>query len=122
MVDCARLREPCRDEKFKKFSKKDDLVQLGVFYDDDYDYQQHLKQSGQEGAERIVADSDAVAAVAKEKGLDLPADLFASPYEEDVGLLNRAAPVSGPRLDWDPEVVSVSSPQTQLVCALRFWD
>ena len=25
--------------------------------------------------------------------------------EEDVGLLNKAAPRSGPRLDWDPDIV-----------------
>ena len=56
-----------------------------------------------------------MAKVLEEKGLDpdaeipalvIPGDMFGSAFEEDVGLLNRAAPHSGPRLDWDPEVVA----------------
>ena len=43
--------------------------------------------------------SDAVAA-----HFNLPSDMFASATEEDIGLLNRAAPIGLP-LDWDPDVV-----------------
>lgn len=32
--------------------------------------------------------------------------MFASEFEEEVGLLNKAAPVSGPRLDMDPDIVA----------------
>jgi hypothetical protein len=31
--------------------------------------------------------------------------VFASETEEKVGLLNRAAPRSGPLIDWDPDIV-----------------
>jgi len=93
-------------ERQQKFEKKADLAQHGIFYDDEYDYAKHLKQTGEAGAEIIAADAAAVSAVAKEQGLDIPADLFASAFEEDIGLLNRAAPSTGPRPDWDPEVIA----------------
>ena len=32
--------------------------------------------------------------------------MFASGHEEDEGLLNLAAPISGPRPDWDPDIVA----------------
>ncbi len=35
-------------------------------------------------------------------GIKLPSSVFAREFEEDVGLLNKAAPVSGPRLDLRP--------------------
>jgi protein LTV1 len=35
----------------------------------------------------------------------LPSSVFASRFEETVGVLNRAAPRSGPLLDWDPDIV-----------------
>ncbi|RVE76600.1 hypothetical protein OJAV_G00010050 [Oryzias javanicus] len=38
--------------------------------------------------------------------LHLPSSVFASEFEEEVGLLNKAAPISGPRLDMDPDIVA----------------
>lgn len=38
--------------------------------------------------------------------INLPSSVFASEFEEEVGLLNKAAPVSGPRLDMDPDIVA----------------
>jgi len=38
-------------------------------------------------------------------GLNLPSAVFASKTEEKIGLLNKAAPSSGPLLDWDPDIV-----------------
>uniref|UniRef100_A0A672KCN5 Protein LTV1 homolog n=1 Tax=Sinocyclocheilus grahami TaxID=75366 RepID=A0A672KCN5_SINGR len=38
--------------------------------------------------------------------IKLPSSVFASEFEEEVGLLNKAAPVSGPRLDMDPDIVA----------------
>ena len=32
--------------------------------------------------------------------------MFASGHEEDEGLLNLAAPISGPRPEWDPDIVA----------------
>ena len=91
---------------------------FGVFYDDDYDYMQHLKQK--EDLYKDFTDMDEFLSIKKksDKGeggepeeksrqnnIQLPSSVFASNVEEDVGVLNRAAPRSGPLLDWDPEIV-----------------
>lgn len=86
----------------------------GVFFDDDYDYLQHLKEpSGP--AELIPStsfgaysgrDEQEETSVIPSIGIKLPSSVFASEFEEDVGLLNKAAPVSGPRLDFDPDIVA----------------
>ncbi|KAG8508904.1 Protein LTV1, partial [Galemys pyrenaicus] len=86
----------------------------GVFFDDDYDYLQHLREpSGP--SELIPASTFSESNKRDEKeetliipstGIKLPSSVFASEFEEDVGLLNKAAPVSGPRLDFDPDIVA----------------
>ena len=38
--------------------------------------------------------------------LNLPSSVFATEFEEDEGMLNKAAPQPGPRPDWDPDVVA----------------
>lgn len=38
--------------------------------------------------------------------VSLPSEVFASGHEEDEGLLNLAVPISGPRPDWDPDIVA----------------
>ncbi|KAM9233795.1 protein LTV1 homolog [Dugong dugon] len=86
----------------------------GVFFDDDYDYLQHLKESS--GPLELIRTSSFSAHNRKDEkeetlvipstGIKLPSSVFASEFEEDVGLLNKAAPVSGPRLDFDPDIVA----------------
>ncbi|KAM8843439.1 protein LTV1 homolog [Synchiropus picturatus] len=92
--------------------------QFGVFFDDDYDYLQHLKvASGQ--AELVASgsahtdkstiqplDEEEAEDEAPSSSINLPSSVFASEFEEKVGLLNKAAPVSGPRLDMDPDIVA----------------
>ncbi|XP_038131271.1 protein LTV1 homolog [Cyprinodon tularosa] len=93
---------------------------FGVFFDDDYDYLQHLKEAS--GPSELVAtgpsypdrgscdlrdeEEEKEKEVEAEATLHLPSSVFASEFEEDVGLLNKAAPVSGPRLDMDPDIVA----------------
>ncbi|XP_047221841.1 protein LTV1 homolog [Girardinichthys multiradiatus] len=109
-VDAEKMREEQR--------------QFGVFFDDDYDYLQHLKEAS--GPTELVAagpsyfdsgssdfrdeeEENKVETVSKdipEATIHLPSSVFASEFEEDVGLLNKAAPVSGPRLDMDPDIVA----------------
>lgn len=100
----------------EKFNKKAELADAGILFTDDYNYEQHLKVRAPEDDSNVYkVDPKAMAKVLEEKGLDpdaeipalvIPGDMFGSAFEEDVGLLNRAAPYSGPRLDWDPEVVA----------------
>lgn len=37
--------------------------------------------------------------------IQLPSSVFESEFKEQEGLLHKAAPRSGPRLDWDPDIV-----------------
>ncbi|MGH0155412.1 UNVERIFIED_CONTAM: hypothetical protein FKN15_029487 [Acipenser sinensis] len=93
---------------------------FGVFYDDDYNYLQHLKEPScpaelvsstvPQKESRIVItqygeveeESETISA----PSINLPSSVFASEFEEEVGLLNKAAPRSGPRLDMDPDIVA----------------
>lgn len=101
--------------------RREEQRNFGVFFDDDYDYLQHLKEAS--GPTELVAagpshtvrqpihlrddeeedDTDKAIPVAT---INLPSSVFASEFEEDVGLLNKAAPISGPRLDMDPDIVA----------------
>ncbi|XP_051559912.1 protein LTV1 homolog [Myxocyprinus asiaticus] len=92
---------------------------FGVFFDDDYDYLQHLREvspptelvsapcirrdARSKTAEEETEEEDVSVPAASIK---LPSSVFASEFEEEVGLLNKAAPVSGPRLDMDPDIVA----------------
>lgn len=110
-------REPVQDHKLeKKVAKKDipgnreEEIHYGVFFDDGYDYLQHMKDTKNLGGdwERIESKNDVDDKDNKKKNgkISLPSLVFASIPEEDVGLLNKAAPVSGPRPDLDPDVVA----------------
>ena len=102
---------------------------FGVFFDDDYDYMQHLREK--EDLYKDFTDMDEFLSIRKrsdkvntlktvleggessedregggrQSNIQLPSSVFASSMEEDVGVLNRAAPRSGPLLDWDPDIV-----------------
>uniref|UniRef100_A0A8C0J689 Protein LTV1 homolog n=1 Tax=Chelonoidis abingdonii TaxID=106734 RepID=A0A8C0J689_CHEAB len=80
--------------------RREEQRKYGVFFDDDYDYLQHLKEASCP-SELVPSDS-----TQKAPAINLPSSVFASEFEEDVGLLNKAAPVSGPRLDFDPDIVA----------------
>lgn len=115
LLPAAKVDAEKRREEQRKF---------GVFFDDDYDYLQHLKEPS--GTSELVAagpsyydrgssdfrdegEENKVETVSKdipEATIHLPSSVFASEFEEDVGLLNKAAPVSGPRLDMDPDIVA----------------
>ena len=99
----------------------------GIFYDDDYDYMQHLKPRG-EGILVSAAESSGVdqgnSSFTTEVPSDLPAanrghvtfqkfgsvilpsTVFASSYEEEEGLLSKGLLPVGPQPDWDPDIVA----------------
>lgn len=89
-------------------------AKFGIFFDDDYNYLQHLKTSEKQdvvwlqdpvdtkrrkrGGEPAARDDGEAsgAAGAAGRALQLPSSVFASHVEEKVGLLNRAAPDHDP--------------------------
>ena len=96
---------PSKDDAKKR---KEEEREHGVFYDDEYDYLQHMKSR-----DEIEYDWDEVDKITKESksenkssNIKLPGVVFPSKEpEEEIGLLNRAAPHKGPLLDWDPDIV-----------------
>lgn len=93
---------------------KEEERKFGVFYEDEYNYLQHLKDRTQvehdwSEADRFILGTEArkvVADEAKPKIL-LPSTVFATQgEEEDVGLLNLAAKSTGLNLSLDPDIVA----------------
>ncbi|KAE8602291.1 hypothetical protein XENTR_v10013937 [Xenopus tropicalis] len=106
-------------EKVETEKRKEEQRNFGVFFDDDYNYLQHLKERGPlELVSSETSKSKSCVIVARESGIEeephrfpgpsinLPSSVFASEFEEDVGLLNKAAPVRGLCLDLDPDIVA----------------
>jgi protein LTV1 len=113
-----RLLQAIPDQKGAK-QQKEEEHEFGVFYDDEYDYLQHLKKRDEnekdfDEIDRFLLDKDDLKTEEKKpskkepqlsSNLKLPNIVFASGTEEEVGLLNKAARSQGPLLDWDPEIV-----------------
>ncbi|XP_015113218.1 protein LTV1 homolog [Diachasma alloeum] len=85
--------------------RKEEQQKYGIFFDDDYDYLQHLKDVSKLPVEWSMVENPNDKKNADKK-INLPSSVFASDVEEKVGLLNKAAPISGPRIDLDPDIVA----------------
>eukprot|EP00794_Sanderia_malayensis_P011325 gene11325-12511_t len=88
--------------------KREEQKKFGVYYDDDYDYLQHLKPRG-EGTLLLAEDNTTTG---KEKtnfkdvaGISLPSEALASEYEEAEGVLEKGVLPRGPQPHWDPDIV-----------------
>ncbi|XP_069182558.1 protein LTV1 homolog [Procambarus clarkii] len=95
--------------------KKTEQEKYGIFFDDDYNYLQHLR--GVREAVNWDEEELEVYTIRREdpqmgkkelrgKKLLLPSSAFESFVEEPIGLLNKAAPFTGPRPELDPDVVA----------------
>jgi len=92
------------EKKVDSEKRKEEQQKYGIYFDDDYDYLQHLRDVNTlsvewERIENTNSQKDA-------PKINLPSSVFASNVEEKVGMLNKAAPVSGPQLDLDPDIVA----------------
>ncbi|XP_033737224.1 protein LTV1 homolog isoform X2 [Pecten maximus] len=87
--------------------KKEEERKYGVFYDDEYDYMQHLRETNEAYVLEAV-DDKRISSKREQQAvkIQLPSTAFASDIETEVGLLNKAAPSRGPKLDWDPDIVA----------------
>lgn len=106
---------PIGDTQAAKFEKKKDdskrkeeQRKYGIYFDDDYDYLQHLKDVNTLTAEweRVDSTTSKINESHNAPKINLPSSVFASNIEEKVGLLNKAAPISGLQLDLDPDIVA----------------
>ncbi|XP_015754755.1 PREDICTED: protein LTV1 homolog [Acropora digitifera] len=93
--------------------RKEEEHKHGIFFDDDYDYLQHVKPRTNPTLEPLPVNISVMEAK-KLSGplhiqlgkLQLPSEVFGSRYEQSEGLLNLAAPSYGPRPDLDPDIVA----------------
>ncbi|XP_031417993.1 protein LTV1 homolog isoform X2 [Clupea harengus] len=104
--------------------RREEQREFGVFFDDNYNYLQHLRE-GSQPTELVAStfpqkstiplhireededgEEEMEVHVIPAASINLPSSVFASEFEEEVGLLNKAAPISGPRLDMDPDIVA----------------
>jgi protein LTV1 len=77
------------DEQVPPEKRRKEQQKFGIFYDDDYDYLQHLREPGRdqvfwEEVPHKHADEKAKAKI------QLPSSVFASEFEENEGMLNKA--------------------------------
>ncbi|XP_011874621.1 PREDICTED: protein LTV1 homolog [Vollenhovia emeryi] len=110
-----RVLVPAADAQAAKTERKsldrekrtEEQRKYGIYFDDDYDYLQHLRDVNALSVEwERVENSNSSERSEDTPKISLPSSVFASNVEEKVGMLNKAAPVSGPRLDYDPDVVA----------------
>ncbi|XP_014479763.1 PREDICTED: protein LTV1 homolog [Dinoponera quadriceps] len=112
-----RVLVPAGDTQAAKIEKKsidsekrkEEQQKFGIYYDDDYDYLQHLRDVKSLSVEWQRVENTNVSKNSDDKDIpkiNLPSSVFASNVEEEVGMLNKAAPVSGPQLHLDPDVVA----------------
>ncbi|GBP67422.1 Protein LTV1 homolog [Eumeta japonica] len=96
--------------------RKEEQRKYGVYFDDEYNYLQHLKDTKEvtlllvpknthkKKVKPVKVEEEETLELVTEK-LKLPSSVFASEVEEDIGLLNKAAP-QGLCLELDPDVVA----------------
>src|SRR5438045_1811044 len=86
LVECASKQRRGKGEDAR--SKKEEQAKYGIYYDDDYDYLQHVK-----AVSDFVVENEWEPVPSKSKGQQnvmLPSSLFASTVEEEEGMLNKA--------------------------------
>jgi len=87
--------------------RKEEQQKYGIYFDDNYDYLQHLRDVNTSSCEWVrVENANSKEDKQKDTKINLPSSVFASNVEEKVGMLNKAAPVTGPQLDLDPDVIA----------------
>ncbi|CAH1164598.1 unnamed protein product [Phaedon cochleariae] len=110
-----------RDPKKEKEKRIEEQHKHGIYYDDDSNYLDYLKDSKDhqmKWPEHV--EKELTERIEKAKS-ELPDSVFASEVEEKVGMLAKAPPVSGPQLHLDPDIVAAmdedfdySDPENQL--------
>lgn len=111
-------RQETREEVEKR---KAEERKFGIYFEDDYNYLQHLREIKEDfevEPEEYVDDRKASGEEEEEKKIDvanidksnkpklmLPSSVFASEYEEEVGYFNLDAPNNDPKIGWDSEIV-----------------
>ncbi|KAL5493602.1 hypothetical protein EMCRGX_G014806 [Ephydatia muelleri] len=75
-------------------------IKYGIFFDDDYDYLQHLKKPEMVVMEPVIAPGQG-----DDQGTVKAPDLSIRSFGRDVDLEEKMFPTRAPQLDWDPDIV-----------------
>uniref|UniRef100_A0A182YA34 Protein LTV1 homolog n=1 Tax=Anopheles stephensi TaxID=30069 RepID=A0A182YA34_ANOST len=112
----ANSTRPVAEGKIDAAKRRKEQAKYGIFFDDDYDYLQHLREPDRNEVvwEPVNAKASTKQQPVKPDTNDeedvrikLPSSVFASEFEEKDGIMKKAAEVTrGPRPDWDPDVVA----------------
>ncbi|XP_058128830.1 protein LTV1 homolog [Anopheles ziemanni] len=105
----GQSRQEPSGSKIDPAKRKTEQAKYGVFFDDDYDYLQHLREPGRNEVfwEPIDSKTTKEQPGAQKVSIKLPSSVFASQFEEKEGIMKKAANARpGPRPDWDPDVVA----------------
>lgn len=92
-----------------KEGRKEEQHKFGVYFEDDYNYLQHLRDVRELSQ---VEPTEVYRLDKKEKPkkagpeIMLPASVFASTVETKEGLLSKGVAVTGPQPTWDPDIVA----------------
>ncbi|XKL68738.1 hypothetical protein PGB90_006507 [Kerria lacca] len=98
-----RVLLPVGNTKSTKEKLKEEQLKYGIYFDDDYNYLQHLSDVNKTNVEWVQTSKTSEN---KNQKLHLPSSVFASTVEEEIGVLNKAAPQPTIQLDLDPDVVA----------------
>lgn len=92
-----RVLVPIQEEK-----RIEEQHKYGIYYNDDCNYLEHLKDP----KDNALQWPKNIEETLSERKLQLPSEVFASKHEETEGMLSKAAPISGPQLHLDPDIVA----------------
>lgn len=107
------------DKEALKKKRLEEQQKFGIYYEDNYNYLQHLKEikTNDDVAEMDKPDMLKIGSVMikneadedRKQKLNLPSSVFASgeQFEEEIGYFNQAAPDHDPKINWDPDIVAL---------------
>lgn len=84
-----------KDTKKSREEQLEEQHKYGIFYDDDFNYLQHLKDTKDNSMEWPEHVEKELIERQGQVKIKLPSSVFASEVEEETGMLNKAAPVLG---------------------------
>lgn len=90
------------DDPNKTKNRREEQIKYGIYFDDDYNYLQHLMDVDQISIPKNVY---LESKNSKSSGIMLPSSVFESNVVEREDLSKKAALPVGPQLDWDPDIV-----------------
>lgn len=110
-----------KENKLEKEKRLEEQQKYGIYYNDDCNYLEYLKDSKDGKLEWPDHVEESLAERIQHAKEMLPDSVFPSKKEETVGMLAKAAPVFGPQLHLDPDIVAAmdedfdySDPENQL--------